>query len=185
MKGQEKVLMYQIPAHQPRGKQIREILERLGMPYGDISTAMLSQTVGYLAGLAGFSRSTESYSGPEFTDEFLLMSQLSRARMDALLTGMKEAGVAPVQLKAVVTEHNQHWRLDALLREITREHEVMKVYGKLAKLIDETAGTLTPVSPIALRVALQKSQEAIQRAEPDPQELRQCLAMLDSVTRGA
>ena len=61
----------------------------------------------------------------------------------------------------------------------------MKVYGKLAKLIDETAGALTPGSPIALRVALQKSQEAIQRAEPDPQELRQCLAMLDSATRGA
>ena len=125
MKGQEKVLIYQIPAHQPRGKQIREILERLGIPYEDISTAMLSQTVGYLAGLAGFSRSVESYSGPEFSDEFLLMSQLSRARMDALLTGMKEAGVAPVQLKAVVTEHNRHWRLDALLREIAREHEVM------------------------------------------------------------
>ena len=105
--------------------------------------------------------------------------------MDALLTGMKEAGVAPVQLKAVVTEHNRHWRLDALLREIAREHEVMKVYGALAKLVDETASTLTPASPIALRVALQKSQEAIQRAEPDPQELRQCLAMLDSAARGA
>ena len=38
---------------------------------------------------------------------------------------------------------------------------------------------------LALRVALQKSQEAIQRAEPDPQELRQCLAMLDSAARGA
>ena len=185
MKGQEKVLIYQIPAHQPRGKQIREILERLGIPYEDISTAMLSQTVGYLAGLAGFSRSVESYSGPEFSDEFLLMSQLSRARMDALLTGMKEAGVAPVQLKAVVAERNRQWRLDALLREIAREHEVMKVYGALAKLVDETASTLTPASPIALRVALQKSQEAIQRAEPDPQELRQCLAMLDSAARGA
>ncbi len=62
----------------------------------------------------------------------------------------------------------------------------MKVYGALAKLVDETASTLTPASPIALRVALQKSQEAIQRAEPDPpRQLRQCLAMLHSAARGA
>lgn len=185
MKGQEKVLLYHIPASRPRGKQIRDVLERLGMAYEDIPEAMLSQTVGYLAGLQGFPRSEESYRGPVTPDECMLMSQLSRERMDALLAELRRTGAAPIRLKAVVTEHNQRWRMAALLQEIAREHAIMEVYGKLQELIDKAVRMQTPTSPIALKVALQKAQEAVGREEPEPQELRQCLAMLEAVTRGA
>ena len=53
--------------------------------------------------------------------------------LDVFLAAYKKAGIAPIPLKAVHTEHNNKWSLYALCEELRREHAAMLLRGSFGK----------------------------------------------------
>ena len=84
----------------------------------------LSQPIGYLCDLEGFSPVEETVEGG-FSDEMLVLCGLSGPQLDALLSSLRRSRVV-VALKAVVTEDNAAWSSLQLHDELRQEHEAMK-----------------------------------------------------------
>ena len=137
----ELVLLYQLDATSEKGMKIREILSRLNIRAKTISHAMLSQTIGHLADLPGHAPRPADYDGEPVPDEVLLMKDLSDARIDRLLKDFRDNGVSRIDLKAVVTPHNQKWTLLDLISELRQEHAVMGRFNQLYQSV-QTADRL-------------------------------------------
>lgn len=80
------------------------------------------QQVGYLCGFKGFERSEKE--GEDITDECLIFSGIDGRSLDPILKKLREKGAA-VELKAMVTVHNQKWKVGELIKELRREHIYM------------------------------------------------------------
>ena len=63
----------------------------------------------------------------------LKFSGFAGEMLDAFLAAYKKAGIAPIPLKAVRTEHNDKWSLYALCEELRREHAAMLLRGSFGK----------------------------------------------------
>ena len=105
-------------------QKIRFALYKLGITGRVVDAADFSQPVGYLCGLEGFSPAEAPEEGG-FSDEMLVLCDLSGAQLDALLSALRRSR-AVVALKAVVTEENASWSAKKLHGEIRQEHEAMK-----------------------------------------------------------
>jgi hypothetical protein len=96
-----------------RLQKVRFALFKLGVSGRIVAPEELSQPIGYLCDLEGFSPVEETVEGG-FSDEMLaLLSSLRRSRV-------------VVALKAVVTEDNAAWSSLQLHDELRQEHEAMK-----------------------------------------------------------
>lgn len=78
-----------------------------------------AQQVGYLCGFKGFERSEKV--GEDIADECLIFSGIDGRSLDPILKKLREKGAA-VELKAIVTAHNQSWNVGELIKELRREH---------------------------------------------------------------
>ena len=78
-----------------------------------------AQQVGYLCGFKGFERSEKV--GEDIADECLIFSGINGRSLDPILKKLREKGAA-VELKAIVTAHNQSWNVGELIKELRREH---------------------------------------------------------------
>ena len=78
-----------------------------------------AQQVGYLCGFKGFERSEKA--GEDISDECLIFSGIDGRSLDPILKKLREKGAA-VELKAIVTAHNQSWNVGELIKELRREH---------------------------------------------------------------
>ena len=65
--------------------------------------------------------------------EVLIFSGFAGEMLDVFLAAYKRAGIAPIPLKAVRTEHNDKWSLYALCEELRREHAAMLLRGSFGK----------------------------------------------------
>ena len=65
--------------------------------------------------------------------EVLIFSGFAGEMLDVFLAAYKKAGIAPIPLKAVRTEHNDKWSLYALCEELRREHAAMLLRGSFGK----------------------------------------------------
>ena len=52
--------------------------------------------------------------------------------LDAFLGGFREMGIAPIPLKAMLTETNASWTLERLHAALKEEHEQMAAFRKQA-----------------------------------------------------
>ena len=78
-----------------------------------------AQQVGYLCGFKGFERSEKA--GEDISDECLIFSGIDGRSLDPILKKLREKGAA-VELKAIITAHNQSWNVGELIKELRREH---------------------------------------------------------------
>lgn len=83
---------------------------------------IMGQQVGYLCGFKGFERSEKA--GEDISDECLIFSGIDGKSLDPILKKLREKGAA-VELKAIVTAHNQSWKVGELIKELRREHIYM------------------------------------------------------------
>ena len=88
------------------------------------------QQVGYICGFKGFEKSENKCE--DINDECLIFSGINSRSLDPLLKKLREKGAA-VELKAVVTAHNQSWNVGELIKELKREHLHMKGGGNNEK----------------------------------------------------
>lgn len=107
-----------------RLQKVRFALFKLGVSGRVVAPEELSQPIGYLCDLEGFSPVEETVEGG-FSDEMLVLCGLSGPQLDALLSSLRRSRVV-VALKAVVTEDNAAWSSLQLHDELRQEHEAMK-----------------------------------------------------------
>ena len=107
-----------------RLQKVRFALFKLGVSGRVVAPEELSQPIGYLCDLEGFSPVEETVEGG-FSDEMLVLCGLSGPQLDALLLSLRRSRVV-VTLKAVVTEDNAAWSSLQLHDELRQEHEAMK-----------------------------------------------------------
>jgi hypothetical protein len=197
MAKEELVLLYQLDATSEKGLKIREILSRHNIRAKTISHAMLNQTIGHLAELPGHASHPSQYDGEPIPDEVLLMKDLSDTRIDRLLKDFRENGVSRIDLKAVVTPHNQKWTLLDLISELRQEHAVMERFNQLHQsvqmadrlLAGDTPSDFAAASEVAiltpasqnLSAAVRESRALLSTRElPAMEEIDAILARLKS-----
>ncbi len=115
------VLLFNISGEKKR--KICALLASLGIAYREV--APLEHGLP-LSALMGRVEAVCACDGTvPFSDEMLIMDELSPLQFDALLTGLRQTQ-APVALKAVVTEQNLRWSAAKLHSELAAEHEAMR-----------------------------------------------------------
>ena len=119
------VLLYNIPDE--KRQKIGFAAWKLGITVRSVAPEDFSHPIGWLLGLEGFSSAEAAAEG--FSEEMLVMHQLSSPQFSGFLDGLRRSRV-PVALKAVATEHNVNWSSAALCRELQKEHEAMRSAGK-------------------------------------------------------
>ena len=78
-----------------------------------------------LAGIAISGKSSGAAIGC-FDDEMLVMCHMLSDQLDAFLRAMRECGMPPIALKAVLTPTNVTWNSLTLHDELSREHDAMQ-----------------------------------------------------------
>ena len=119
-----KAILYHLGEDTEKGRTVREILREMKIPALTVDETQLDETAGRLAALNAppAEQPSDPAGAPEA--EFLLLCGFGDRQLDRLLTALRRAE-APVAYKAVLTEHNRHWTLGELMREVAREHETM------------------------------------------------------------
>ncbi len=179
----EKVVLYNISADTSKGARLRAVLDRLGVAYEEITADRLNDTVGFIAGLDGYTEAEEPYTGKDYTSEFMLMCSLSETTLDNVLAALGENGIS-IGHKAIVTDTNKEWKFYELLDEIADEHEVMQNLVKLndfykeASVLDtkdyESGEVLTEFEK-----ALSEAQSVLSESEPTAERIDAAYSRLE------
>ncbi len=171
-----KVVLYNLGEDTSRGERLKNILDDLGIPVETAGYEQLGETVGYLAGLEGYSPADEAYTGEAYTTEFMLMCSLPESLLDRFLSAMTEAGLR-IDHKAVVTQYNREYKLWELIGDISEEHDVFQALLALDDMIsaaealsEDTYGE--DPGWTGFREALQTAIEVLSSYEPSLEELQ-------------
>ena len=121
----ELVLFY-YPGPAPEAAKARAVFARMGVRIKTITPDLLGESLGYLAGLAGFGPGGQSAQEPAPPDPILVLCNFAGHRLDALLQGLRKAGVPRTVYKAVLTPSNAPWTLPALARELADERAALE-----------------------------------------------------------
>lgn len=112
------ILLFQISKE--KAKVIEEIGKKLKAKVILINTKDYGQTIGYLAGIAGFKRQTAEQIFP-INSEMLVFSGMTSQAIDDFLGEYKNTKLSPIALKAMATPHNIFWTADKLYQELMKE----------------------------------------------------------------
>ena len=126
----KELVLYYTPSPSPHVAKLKSVLVRMGVRIKNIGPEQVNQTVGYLAGLPGFEAQAGVADGtaetfPVIPEEVLVMKNFTSSRIDALLYGLRKAGVPKIALKAIITESNSKWTFYQLYEELKEEHAAM------------------------------------------------------------
>lgn len=105
--------------------KVKRALLPLGMRMKTVACEDYKKPVGYLAGIKEIPCEDLPYEGPELENEMMVMAGFTSKRVDAVIYGLRKAGVGRIDYKAVLTPTNQFWDPVKLYEEIAREHEAM------------------------------------------------------------
>lgn len=109
-----------------KSDRLKEIIKAAGAEYEDLPDNCGDRQVGDLCGISGFSKG----SGNVKTErEMLIFSGMSGSELNLIINEMRNAGCR-VDLKAAATPSNLKWTVNALVEELSREHEALKNYRK-------------------------------------------------------
>lgn len=211
---EEIVLLYRLGPDTDKGALACSVLQKLGMISRQIGSADLQQPIALLIDpvptvvpqladsaptvvpqqadfelVPGSSTMQSPIDGDimqaELMDELIIMSGLSDDRLQTLLQTLREAGAAPIRLKAVVTEHNRDWRLIDLIHELHRERRFMASYTALQQKIQMSQAIFDVADPATSAESLQALAEAEQLLEssepPSITDMDQAAAKLQAL----
>ncbi len=103
-------------------KVVRSIAQKNRIQIKEISRKDYNQKLGALAGIQGFAKEKVIYNGPDFPLEMIVFSGIDSAQIDTFLADYKQTGSQPVPLKAIITPQNIFWTVEALFKELWKEH---------------------------------------------------------------
>ena len=127
----KKILLFHM--NMPRIAEISAVCRGLGIEAQPVSPSEYGQPLGTLAGLAlpeGMGMPTPPpdkirMPGPGITSEMLVFAGMDQPEVFAFLQALREAGIGPVALKAMVTPFNACWSPETLFQELEKEHAAM------------------------------------------------------------
>lgn len=102
-------------------------MEPYGVELVPVARTDYNKTLAALAGLNSAPRAVMPYSGGPLGGRMLVLCGLED-RLEELLPALRQAGVGPECLKAVLTPRNREWNAVMLYGELLREH--MEMQGK-------------------------------------------------------
>ena len=120
MANQARILLFNM--NKDRQLSIEKLCRSLSIKTSFIKSSYYSQSLGYLAGINGFPRNSNSYTGNELESEMLIFSGMDSELTDRFLSAFKESELPPIALKAVVTPTNIFWTPVMLYQELKKEH---------------------------------------------------------------
>lgn len=103
-------------------KVVRSIAQKNRIQIKEISRKDYNQKLGALAGIQGFAKEKVIYNGPDFPLEMIVFSGIDSAQIDSFLSDYKQTGAQTVPLKAIITPQNIFWTVEALFKELWKEH---------------------------------------------------------------
>ena len=133
----KKILLFHM--NMPRIAEISAVCRGLGIEVQPVAPSEYEQPLGMLAGLAlpegmgipcGMGMQTAApdkihMPGFGITAEMLVFAGMDQPEVFAFLQALREAGIGPVALKAMVTPFNACWSPEALFQELKKEHAAM------------------------------------------------------------
>ncbi|MEG0289782.1 MAG: DUF3783 domain-containing protein [Erysipelotrichaceae bacterium] len=125
----KQILVY-IPEHDLKRKQMIQTMKSLIDHVIEIKPIDFNQTLGFLSQREGF-KETSTPANQDYPQAILIMDQLEDREISLLLTKLREQGTPFEGPKAIVTQHNQTWSIDALYHELMKEHEFFAYYDKI------------------------------------------------------
>lgn len=120
----ETVLLYNLEEGE-KARKVKMVLLKMKVKIRKVSREQYLEPIGFLAGDKEIKSCEEVYEGENFSEEMLVMKGFTSSRIDLLLREFRKAGIGRINLKAIVTEHNQNWNSIELYRELKAEHEMM------------------------------------------------------------
>ena len=133
----KKILLF--PMNMTRIAEISAVCRGLGIQVRPVAPSEYGQSLGKLAGMilpegmgmpGGMGMPTPPpdkirMPGSGITSEMLVFAGMDQPEVFAFLQALREAGIGPVALKALVTPFNACWSPEALFQELEKEHATM------------------------------------------------------------
>lgn len=120
MKSQQTILLFEMEEN--KEKQIAALCQKLNIRVVHVAKEDYGQKLGCLAGIQGFGREAARCQGKGIPAEMLVFSGMDSEQVDEFLKEYKEAGIAPIGCKAIITPNNVFWTAEELFRELLQEH---------------------------------------------------------------
>ena len=98
-------------------------VKSLGVELVPVARRDYNRMLGALA--EGTAEPAQPYQGGPLGGRMLVLCGVDET-LDALLAALRQAGVGPECLKAILTEHNRRWTPVALHKELLREQAEMR-----------------------------------------------------------
>ncbi|MDF9824366.1 hypothetical protein M2475_000603 [Breznakia sp. PF5-3] len=138
----ETLLIY-TSSKQAKAEKIKTILQEQYEVriIGDQET---KQTIGYLFQLPGFTENTKD-ENTSFAFDMMILPIMKHEEINALSKQLRDQDL-DIERKAMLTEHNRHWTLAALLKEVDEEHTYFMKRNELGYLIQD----LMKIDPASL-----------------------------------
>lgn len=115
---------------------VKHILNDMEIPYQILNDEDLQQTTGYLMGITGFHKQ-QSDTNTHHESDLMVLHHISEEEITLMNEHMKALAV-PMVRKAMLTKHNQHWKVCDLLKEISQEHQYMLYVEKIQTLLSSS-----------------------------------------------
>lgn len=112
-----------------------EVLQEMQLSYRIISDDMLHETIGYLFNIKDFKK-TASEKTYRFAFDAMIIHEVDDQVLQEVIKKLK-ASHSNVERKAMLTEHNKHWTMGDLLKEIDSEHTYFQYYDGIMNALKE------------------------------------------------
>lgn len=96
----------------------------MGVRIKNVELSEYGRPLGALAGVLEEEKQKED-GGDDFAEEMMIMCGFTQSMIQELLTRIRRQRMAPVALKAILTETNQNWNSREIYEELKKEHEMM------------------------------------------------------------
>jgi hypothetical protein len=122
----ELILWHGFDPDTERGCTFLKVLERLSIPQRKVENWMWDQMMFHCLEekVEIPLKVQETNSIP--SEEMIVLKGIQGARLDELLHTLKQEGVSPIALKAVVTPYNRRWTLRHLYEELCKEKQALQ-----------------------------------------------------------
>ncbi|MFV0381586.1 MAG: DUF3783 domain-containing protein [Breznakia sp.] len=141
--------------HIDKTNALYETLHTLGYDYKIIDDSALSQTLGYMMGLAGYQKN-DMISEYHFPIDIMIFPSIPKEEISKISKILKEKNV-DIARKAMLTQHNQEWQIHTLIDEINKEHYYFAKRLELQTLLMECMKVHPEKVPLSIRKDFQQA----------------------------
>ena len=104
-------------------KDIKNIAEQLHIQIQYLDESQLHETMGHILNIDGFEKSEVQNISGDFQQEFVFFAGMSDKQLDIILQLFRMQGIPKITYKAMLTEHNVHYKFYQLYLSVADEYQ--------------------------------------------------------------